>query len=119
MIRLFFNGLAASAGAGLTYIRNVIPQILSRNDVHATFALDPSFRTEFGDFPNVGLVQLASEGTGHRFWQEQVQLPRMIRQSESDVLVSTGNFALRNSPVPQILLSGNSLYTSADFYRDL
>jgi glycosyltransferase involved in cell wall biosynthesis len=34
-------------------------------------------------------------------------------------LISAGNFALRNSPVPQILLSRNALYTSRDFYRDL
>jgi glycosyltransferase involved in cell wall biosynthesis len=34
-------------------------------------------------------------------------------------LISAGNFALRRSPVPQILLSGNSLYTSTDFDRDL
>jgi glycosyltransferase involved in cell wall biosynthesis len=33
--------------------------------------------------------------------------------------VSTGNFALFHSPVPQILLSRNALYTSADFLRDL
>jgi glycosyltransferase involved in cell wall biosynthesis len=35
------------------------------------------------------------------------------------VLLSAGNFALWNSPVPQILLSRNSLYTSADFRCDL
>jgi glycosyltransferase involved in cell wall biosynthesis len=35
------------------------------------------------------------------------------------VLISAGNFALWNSPVPQILLSRNSLYTSSDFLRDV
>ena len=44
---------------------------------------------------------------------------RIIRRSHADVLLSTGNFALRQSPVPQILLSRNSVYTSPDFYRDL
>jgi glycosyltransferase involved in cell wall biosynthesis len=34
-------------------------------------------------------------------------------------LLSAGNFALWNSPVPQILLSRNSLYTSPDFASDL
>jgi len=33
--------------------------------------------------------------------------------------VSAGNFALWRSPVPQILLSRNSLYTSTDYYGDL
>jgi glycosyltransferase involved in cell wall biosynthesis len=43
----------------------------------------------------------------------------MIRSTGSDVLLSAGNFALRHSPVPQILLSRNALYTCRDFYDDL
>ena len=35
------------------------------------------------------------------------------------MLFSVGNFALRKSPVPQVLLSRNSLYTSIDFLRDV
>jgi glycosyltransferase involved in cell wall biosynthesis len=58
-------------------------------------------------------------GAGQRFWQEQRTLPRLLQQANADVLISAGNFALRKSPVPQILLSRNSLYTSSDFYRDL
>ena len=46
-------------------------------------------------------------------------LPGLLERCRADVLLSTGNFALRNSPIPQILLSRNSLYNSADFYRDL
>lgn len=46
-------------------------------------------------------------------------MPRIARELQADVLVSAGNFAIRRSPVPQILLSGNSLYTSADYRRDL
>jgi glycosyltransferase involved in cell wall biosynthesis len=34
-------------------------------------------------------------------------------------LLSAGNFAVWNSPLPQLLLSRNSLYTSRDFDRDL
>jgi glycosyltransferase involved in cell wall biosynthesis len=43
----------------------------------------------------------------------------MIDQSGANILLSTGNFALFRSPVPQILLSRNALYTSSDFRRDL
>jgi glycosyltransferase involved in cell wall biosynthesis len=60
-----------------------------------------------------------NQRTARRFYQEQAILPGLIRRSGADVLISSGNFALWRSPVPQILLSGNSLYTSADFYRDL
>jgi glycosyltransferase involved in cell wall biosynthesis len=120
MIRLFLNGLAASAGGGLTYLRNVVPQLSARADVHATVALSPQLRHELQDLTNVSFLETAlPEGSAGRFWHEQSVLPRLVRESQADVLISAGNFALRKSPVPQILLSRNSLYTSRDFFRDL
>ena len=119
MIHLFLNAMAASAGAGLTYVRNVLPGLASRSDVYATVALDGRLRSEFGEYSNVTFLECVTTGAARRFWQEQRLLPGMIRTAQADVLVSAGNFALRNSPVPQILLSGNSLYTSEDFNRDL
>jgi len=119
MMRLFLNGLAASAGAGLTYFRNVIPELSARGDVQTTVALTPALRSEFGEPANISFLEVSGATAGRRFWQEQTELPELIRRDQADVLVSTGNFALRRSPVPQILLSGNSLYTSRDFYSDL
>ncbi len=120
MIHLFFNGLAASAGGGLTYLRNVVPQISARSDVKATLAVQPLLRKELGDRPNISVLEMeVPAGVAHRFWNEQTVLPQWIRRSGADVLVSTGNIALRRSPVPQILLSRNSLYTSREFFRDL
>jgi glycosyltransferase involved in cell wall biosynthesis len=119
MIHLFLNGLAASAGAGLTYIRNVTPHLSASPGVQATIALSPSLRRELGNPPNISFLEVESIGAPRRFWFEQQRLPQLIRRSGANVLVSTGNFALRRSPVPQILLSGNSLYTSRDFFSDL
>ena len=120
MIRLFINGLAASAGGGLTYLRNVIPQLGCRKDVEATVALNPALRQEFGEFPNISFADASiSGGTVGRFVREQTMLPRLIRRSGAQVLISAGNFALWRSPIPQILLSRNSLYTSDDFIRDV
>jgi glycosyltransferase involved in cell wall biosynthesis len=48
-----------------------------------------------------------------------MSIPAMIRRNGANVLVSAGNMALFRSPVPQILLSGNALYTSGDFFRDV
>jgi glycosyltransferase involved in cell wall biosynthesis len=120
MMHLFFNCLAASAGSGLTYVRNIVPQLCARPDLRATLALAPRLRDELGNPPNISFIELKIPGgaTGRFFW-EQSLLSRRIRESGADVLISAGNFALRRSPVPQILLSGNSLYTSADFYDDL
>lgn len=120
MIRIFLNGLAASAGAGLTYLHNVVPHLSTLPGVHTTLAVQPNLRENFERLSNVDLICPARiSQTMRRFIFEQAKLPGLIRKSGADVLISAGNFALRKSPVPQILLSGNSLYTSEDFSRDL
>jgi glycosyltransferase involved in cell wall biosynthesis len=118
MMHLFINALAASAGGGLTYVRNVLPHLEAQSDLKVTIALNSGLREEFRSFSKVEFLTPQISHAG-RFWYEQSALPDLIRGCRADVLLSTGNFALRKSPVPQILLSRNSLYTSADFYRDL
>ena len=119
-MHLFLNCLAASAGSGLTYVRNIIPHLSSHPQLRATVALSPELRSGLGNPHNISFIEtdFPSRAAG-RFCWEQFQLPRMIQRSGADVLISAGNFALWRSPVPQILLSGNSLYTSPDFRRDL
>jgi glycosyltransferase involved in cell wall biosynthesis len=121
MIRLFINGLAASAGGGLTYLRNVLPRLAHRNNdgVRVTVLLGPSLAGEFNELPGITILTSASSGAAARFFHEQFEVPRIIRRAGVDVLLSPGNFAIFRSPVPQILLSGNSLYVSPDFVRDL
>ncbi len=119
-MHLFLNGLAASAGGGLTYLRNVLPHLSAREGVRVTAAVNPQLRRELSGLPGVELPEInLHAGTAGRFWQEQTSLPTTIRRSGADLLVSVGNFSLRKSPVPQVLLSRNSLYTSVDFVRDL
>jgi glycosyltransferase involved in cell wall biosynthesis len=117
-MRLFINSLAASAGGGLTYIRNVMPHLALTPGLQVTVAVGSGLQGEFRSFSNIDFVELEIS-PARRFWYEQATLPGVIRRSRADFLLSTGNFALRNSPVPQILLSRNSIYTSTDFYRDL
>lgn len=120
MIHLFLNGAAASAGGGLTYLRNVIPQLTRREDVRTTVALGATLYGEFPQAPNVTFVDCRfSSSSAVRFMQEQSKLRSVIAASGADLLISAGNFALRSSPIPQILLSRNSLYTSQEFYRDV
>jgi len=120
MMHIFLNAVGASAGAGLTYLYNVVPRLSSLPGVHTTLAVQPQLQAEFKRLMNVTVIDAAVPARATtRFLFEQRELPELIRQSGADVLLSAGNFAVRNSPVPQILLSGNSLYTSADFSRDL
>src|SRR2546426_831243 len=62
MMHLFLNCLAASAGAGLTYVRNIVPHLASRTDLRATILLTPALRVEFGTFSNVFLPSNPSAG---------------------------------------------------------
>ena len=120
MIHLFVNGTAASAGGGLTYLRNVIPQLSLRKDTRATIAIDPKFRKQLPDPANLTFIESPPfNGASRRFLWEQFSLPEQVRVSGADVLLSAGNFAMRKCPVPQVLLSGNALYISRDFNRDL
>jgi glycosyltransferase involved in cell wall biosynthesis len=120
MIHLFLNGLGAGAGSGLTYLFNVVPCLSATPSVWATVAVQSHLRPHFARMPNVTFLDVdAPISSAARFWFEQHTLPDFIRKAGADVLISVGNFALRKSPVPQILLSGNSLYVSSEFDRDL
>jgi len=119
-MHLFLNCLAASAGGGLTYARNIVAHLSTHPGLRATIAIQSHLAAEVAAGEDVSLAAIDVPGNaGLRFCFEQIRLPRLIRESCADVLVSTGNFALRHSPVPQILLTGNSLYNSAEFLRDL
>ncbi len=120
MIHLFINALSASAGGGLTYVRNVLPCLANRDDVRTTLLVGEMLRGEMVESTRVTVLNGSyNGGSARRFWHEQRDLPGLIRRSGADVLLSTGNFALFRSPVPQILLSRNALYTSADFLCDI
>jgi glycosyltransferase involved in cell wall biosynthesis len=120
MIRIFVNGLASSAGGGLTYLRNITPWLARRNDVAATILIGSSANGLLASAENVSIIERTMAGNAaRRFVLEQRELSEMIHDCGAQVLISAGNFALRKSPVPQILLSRNALYTSADFLRDL
>jgi glycosyltransferase involved in cell wall biosynthesis len=120
-MRLFIHALGASAGGGLTYLRNVVPHLAARPDIDVTVLAGMAAGTVIPSASNVQVLASGREEQGplSRFLWEQREIPRLIQKTGADVLLSAGNFALWNSPAPQILLSRNSLYTSADFSRDL
>jgi len=119
-MHIFLNSSAADSASGITYLRNVLPHLSASGNVETMLLVKPRFRDEITNIPHVSIAHEAIPShPARRFLFEQTVLPGVIRRYGADVLISAGNFALRNSPVPQILLSGNSLYTSDDFSRDL
>jgi len=118
-MHILLNAVAATAGGGLTYLRNVVPHLAASPNVKLTVLVPPGF-SALKDNANVKVLEFRSTGgSAVRFWQEQKEIPQLARRIRADILISAGNFAIRDSPVPQILLSRNSLYTSRDFERDL
>src|SRR4029077_298307 len=96
MMHLFLNALAANAGGGLTYLRNVLPHLSARNDVRTTAAVNPTLGQELEELPNVSFLEFKTPAnTTLRFWQEQTALPELVRRSGAQVLISSGNFGLR------------------------
>lgn len=119
-MRIFINALGTGAGAGLTYLRNVIPQFARVPGLAITLAVQSEVKFEFEALRNLDvLYPLGRVKVARRFWFEQRELAALIKDTGADVLLSVGNFAVRGSPIPQILLSGNSLYISSEFYQDL
>ena len=87
MIKLFINGIAASAGGGLTYLRNVVPHLSRRKDAKTTVLLSHSMRAELGELPNITFIESADgQGTFRRFLGEQTALPKLISSTGAQVL---------------------------------
>ena len=117
-MKLFIDALGASAGGGLTYLWNVLSQFRQYPEIAVTVLADQAAKLSTSD--NVTIIDgLTPTNAFRRFLWEQTEIPKLIARTGSEVMICTGNFAIRRSPVPQILLSRNSLYTSADFRKDL
>jgi len=95
--------------------------LAARVDLRSTILVSPLPRKEFRDQSNLSFVEFVDESVSAatRFVRAQKLIPELFRRSGANVLLSAGNIALFRSPVPQILLSGNALYTSEDFFRDV
>jgi len=96
-MRLFIHALGASAGGGLTYLRNVIPHLAERGDTEITLlageyrACRPSIVQQRS---TAGQRRGPSGCALSRFIWEQKEIPELIRKMGADVLVSAGNFAV-------------------------
>lgn len=125
MRRVLINATASTAGGGRTYLFNVLPRLVTDSPEWLSLTVLVPAR-HLGDYRQIAAgprltieAGPAGEGIVARLRWEETTLRRMLREREIDLLVSAGNFALRASPVPQILFSRNDLYFSRDFVRDL
>src|SRR5882724_11598898 len=116
-MRLFIHALGASAGGGLTYLRNVVPHLASRSDIEVSVLTGEAAGAVIPSASNVQVLASGREEQGplSRFLWEQREIPRLIQKTGADVLQSAGNFALWNSLAPQGGLSIVGRHTSEGF----
>ena len=123
MAKVLLNALASTAGGGITYLRNVLPRLSECDKVNHYFSLVPpehlsNYSGFVNDRVNIESVKTGGGLIGRLLW-EQTGLRNYIERRNIDVLVSVGNFALFQSPVPQLLFIRNDLYFSDYFENDL
>lgn len=116
MARVLVNAVAATAGGGRTFVKNVLPLLPRIGRDHEWHVLLPqAHRGEFATLE--GELHLLSDpraesGGWKRILFDQWSLARKLRKERFDAFVATGNFGLVRPPVPQVLYNRNSLYFS-------
>ncbi len=121
MSAVLINALASTAGGGITYLRNVLPRLGNSAEHHYTVFVPPELLKAYQPLAgkHVSIETSPGSGTPARMWWEQTALRSLLKARRADVLLSLGNFAMFNAPVPQILFNRNDLYFSPEFTADL
>ena len=100
-MRLLVNALSARRGGILTYTRNLLSSLAERG-LDITIAVPDEFADD--EMENVRTFDIIRFSPLHRFAWEQIYWRKFVRDHAPDVLFSSANFGLLNSPVKQILL---------------
>lgn len=100
-MKILVNALSARKGGIVTYTKNLISALEARG-IDAVVAVPP-------DFDAPGSISTQNVDVGdfsplRRFLWEQTAWRRIVKQHNPDVLFSSANFGLLNSPVQQVLL---------------
>ncbi len=112
-IKLWFNGLHAKSGGGLTYMQEMVPLLAADPRFKLTLALSP------GIAPPAGLMPVYPPSWAARLRSvaaEQIWLPLAAKRGGADLIYSPANFGPLWGP-PQVLLLSNSLEAGAGAQR--
>lgn len=121
MANILVHALAATAGGGLTYLRNLLRQIKADSAGHRwTILLPPNQADSNLHCDHLKLIPIATRGDGfRRVLFDQVELAKVLQRESADLLLATGNFGMLRPPIPQVLLSRNALYFSREHSQQL
>ena len=100
-MKVLMNAISARRGGIATYTRNMIAT-LPREGVDAKIAVPPDLAST--DPSATIAVEIGRYGAVRRFFWDQMVWRRTVQAERPDVLFSSANFGLLNSPVRQLLL---------------
>jgi glycosyltransferase involved in cell wall biosynthesis len=121
MARILVHAMAATAGGGVTYLRQLLTHLAEQAQQHHWTILVPS--DERIELPQADHLSYRSPKTRAgglgRLWFDQASLRRVIDNERIDLILATANFGMIRPPVPQVLLNRNALYFSPEHIREL
>ena len=100
-MRVLVNALSARRGGILTYTRNLLSTMVERG-VDITIAAPEEFLP--GKTENVDTFNIVRFAPLQRFLWEQTAWRQVVKRHNPDILFSSANFGLLNSPIRQVLL---------------
>ena len=100
-MKILVNALSARKGGIVTYTKNLLAALEERG-YDATIAVPPEF--EAAGSGATYALDVSNYSPVRRFFWEQTAWRRMVSRLKPDVLFSSANFGLLNSPVRQVLL---------------
>lgn len=109
------NAASANMGGASTYLRHFLKFVPAETPYHEYVVYAPTVTIESIQRDGVtGQVELKgypyrSSGGAARFFFDQVEIPRIVREAEIEVLFSSTGFATVLPGCPQILLIRNAL----------
>jgi len=100
-MKVLVNALSARKGGIVTYTQNLLDG-LKRRGIDVTIVAPNEISRR--DDPSVERMNITSYSPFHRFLWEQMVWRGYVKRKAPDILFSSANFGLLNSPVKQVLL---------------
>ena len=120
--KIVVNAISVKMGGALTYLKNFLREI-KKQGKQDDFLICLPFKTREKIKEEEGInFHLVSDRKCHgfkRLWWDQVELRRLIKEEKASCLFSPANFAMFFSPVKQVVLMRDYLFTSPYFIEKI
>lgn len=122
-MKIGINGLAAKTGGGVTYLQNLVTNILELSEHSIHFFVSTSVKKQFNvstDTDRLTVRPIDISGTKDRLWYEQTSLPRYLIRENIDLLYSPSEIPVLWCPCTQVVANQNpNLYYDIDIEKPL